>query len=316
MTSAVSLVTFDADADGFFATGRSDAQWLAAGLAAFLEAKIAPGDTVVTTLPPNSLAGIGSALVPWLLSGGTLELIQGYAPEAVLASGVSGRSHFVAPAALLPEIATMRSRPFASCIAVHRGGHGHGSDFSRIAANCVVDLYGFGEVATIALARVDARHARPIPAGGVAAPSTTAGSPVVIETRMNDGQLWLRGPMIPLRPFPPATDCARFKQDRDCYVATAFPCRSDHAGGLIVDAGPERIVSMGGLRFGLNDLQSRFSACVEDIKVTVVDDALLGQRLRIEAGNPEAAIKAFHKAGHSRLMIDATVGTAGRHAEV
>ena len=44
--AAVSLITFDADAEGFFVWGRSDAQWLAAGLATLLEARIESGDTI------------------------------------------------------------------------------------------------------------------------------------------------------------------------------------------------------------------------------------------------------------------------------
>jgi hypothetical protein len=45
-----------------------------------------------------------------------------------------------------------------------------------------------------------------------------------------------------------------------------------------------------------------------------VDDPLLGQRLRIEAANPDATIAAMQAAGHSRLVIDATVGAAARRA--
>jgi hypothetical protein len=89
-----SLATFDTDADGFFAAGRSDAQWLAAGLPVFLEAKIGAGEPIVTTLPPNSLAGISSAFIPWLLCGGALELIHGHAPYAIAVSGASGACAF------------------------------------------------------------------------------------------------------------------------------------------------------------------------------------------------------------------------------
>lgn len=307
---AVSLVTFDTDAHGFFATGRNDAQWLAAGLAAFLEAKIELGDTIVTTLPPNSLAAIAAAFVPWLLSGGTLELIHGHAPELVGAAGGSGRSHFIGPAAALPEVAGQRQFPFVSCMAVHRGPLRHELNLSSLPSERIVDFHSFGETAVIALLRDVGGQARPIPLGGISAPSASVGAPIVIEARLTEGHIWLRGPMIPRQQFPSAAASPRLRHDADGFVRTGIRCHVDGNGGLIVDAGPDRVVSIGGLRFGLDDLRSRFSACGDDIKVTAIDDSLLGQRLHIEAANPDATIKALKAAGHSPLVIDATVGAA------
>jgi hypothetical protein len=71
---------------------------------------------------------------------------------------------------------------------------------------------------------------------------------------------------------------------------------------------------VGGLRFGLNDLRLRFSECGNDIKVTAIDDPLLGQRLNIEAANPDATIAMMRAAGHSPLMIEATVVSGLRRA--
>jgi hypothetical protein len=312
--NAVSLVTFDTDADGFFAAERNDAQWLAAGLAVFLEAKMKSGDTIVTTVPLNSLAGIAGAFVPWLLCGGTLELVHSHAPEAVDRAGADIRAHLVGPAAALREITRQRRTPFTSCIAVHRGGRRHDSDFSKVPSERIVDFHIFGETAVIALARGERQHARAVPLGGISAPSTSVGAPIVVETRIAEGQVWLRGPIVPRLPFPATGERSRLKQDGDGFVRTGFRCHSDGNGGLIVEAGPERVVSVGGLRFGLNDLRSRFSGCGEDIKVMAIDDPLLGQRLHIEAANPDATIAAMQAAGHSRLVIDATVGAVARRA--
>ncbi|MDO8533460.1 MAG: class I adenylate-forming enzyme family protein, partial [Xanthobacteraceae bacterium] len=101
-SSAVAIATFDAAPRGFYAVGRSHAEWIASGLAGLLEARIGAGDSIVSTLPPASLAGIGAGLVPWLLSGGALELVYGYLP--VLAPAKNIRTHLLAPAAALPEI--------------------------------------------------------------------------------------------------------------------------------------------------------------------------------------------------------------------
>jgi hypothetical protein len=308
--ASVSLVTFDADAEGFFPSGRSDAQWLAAGLATLLEARIETADTIVTAIPLSSLAGLATAFVPWLLSGGTLQLASGQS-KIFGSAGPEERVHVVAPAAVLGVLAQAASAPFASAIAVHRSARTHAVDLSRIAAARVVDFHNFGETGAVVLMRDDPRSALPVPVGGISAPSGMAGAPVVVEAKQKDAQIWLRGPMVPREAYPAGLGSYRTARDADGFVRTGYRCRSDGNGGLIVEAGPDRVVSVGGLRFGLDDLQSRFAAIGEDVKILTVEDPLLGERLRIEAANPEAAAAALLAAGHSQLIVDATKGEFG-----
>ena len=306
----IAITTFDVAARGYFAVARSDAQWLAAGLATLLEARIEAGDAIVSTLPPASLAGIGSALVPWLLCGGTLELVHSYAPQAIAAAAGTGRCHLVAPAASLPELARPRKNPFASVIAVHRGLETRTRDLSTTAAEAIVDLTVFGEIGAVALRRESFDRAKPIPLGPVTAPMGNAGAPVVIETRCDaDGMLALGGAMVPGRPFPAntKTDVPRLKCSPDGFVRTGFRCRSDARGGLAIEAGPDGIAMIGGLRFGLDELSARIAKAVDGAKVEVTDDAWLGARLRIEAENPATAAEALTAAGLTRLVIEAIV---------
>jgi hypothetical protein len=305
--SLAALVTFDTDADGYFAVRRSDAQWVAAGLSALLECNVKAQATIINTLPLNSLAGIGAAFIPWLLSGGTLELVHGHAPEAVRSAAIAGGAHLVAPAAALPDLTRQPAQRFSSCLAVHRGGWRQAFDFSNLSCESVVDFHCFGEIAAVALARDTPAQARAVPLGGIVAQSAAITGPVTIESRLTEGQIWFRGPMVPREVFPAAA-VSRLKQDAEGFVCTGFTSHSDGNGGLVVDAGPEQVVAIGGLRFGLNDLRTRFSACGEDIKVGAIDDPLLGQRLHIEAAKPDLALAAMHAAGHSPLVIDAMAG--------
>lgn len=309
--TAVSLLTFDADAQGFFPVPRSDAQWLAVGLATLLESKIANRDTILATLPPHSLAGIGACFVPWLLCGGTLALVHGAAPEAPAAGG---RTHLVAPAAALAAIARTRTARLAACIAVHRGPHTHKLDLSQVACGRLVDFHSFGEIGAVVLARKDARESPPLPLGGVSAPLSTVGGPVVVETRLADGRIWLRGPMVPREAEPSTAGAFRAERDADGFACTGYRAHCDSRGKLVVDAGPDRVVSVGGLRFGLDDLRSRFSACGEDVKVSAVEDSLLGERLHIDTADRAAAAAALSAAGHSQLVIEAAAGTASQRA--
>jgi hypothetical protein len=302
----VSIMTFDAAAEGFFAAARNDAQLLAAGLAVLLEAGIESGDTIIATVPGNSLAGVGGAIVPWLLSGGTLELIQGMSPVSVATAGQTSRVHVLAPAAVLPEIVARRPGAFASCIAAHRGRTSH-RDLSFLSCGQVVDLFAFGEIGIVAVRRESGSRPEPVPLGPISAPAGAPGGPVVIETRVDDGRVLLRGPMVPTAPYPSEFVQPRLKVAGEGFVPTGYRCRSNGNGAFTVEAGPERVVSVGALRFGLDDLRTRFSACGDGIRVAAVEDALLGQRLRIDADDPAAAAAALQAAGHSRLVVDAVL---------
>lgn len=301
----VPLVTFDAAPAGFFPVGRRAAQWLAAGLSVLLEARIDSADTIVSTLPPSSLAGIGGALLPWLLSGGALELVHGGALPRGRVAEKARRTHLLAPASALADVAGDSPRPFASCIAVHRVAQNAVHDFSRLPCDRVVDLHSFGEIGMVVLRRSDAAQARPIPLGPITTPSAARGGPAVIETRLHGGELLLGGPQVPRGPFPTADPSPLLAIDDEGFVRTGFRCRQDGDSNLVIAAGPEKVVSLGGLRFGLDDLQSRFARCVAGVRVTSIEDPLLGESLRIEAENPSAAAAALKAAGHSPVVVHA-----------
>jgi len=306
-TRGASILTFDAAADGFFPVARNDAQWLAAGLAVLLEARVESGDTIVSTLPPNSLAGIGGAILPWLLSGGVLELLHGADLPAIdgAGAGKSGRKHLLAPATAMPDLAAGRSVPLASCIAVHRRPQSLGLDFSPLRSERVVDLMSVGEIGMIALRRLETSHAGGIPLGPITAPSATRGGPVVIETRIAGGELLLRGPQVPRATSPEGHQTPRLEFDPDGFVRTGYRCLDAEEQRLILTAGPEGVVSVGGLRFGLDDLRSRFAQSSAGIKIAFTEDPLLGERFRIEAENPSVAAAALKAGGHSPLLVQA-----------
>src|SRR3954470_8357184 len=77
----LALVTFDIVSEGIVPVARSHNELLAAGLAVYLEARIAPDTVFLNALAPASFAAVASALMPWLLSGGTLVLHHPFAPE-------------------------------------------------------------------------------------------------------------------------------------------------------------------------------------------------------------------------------------------
>jgi hypothetical protein len=286
------IATFDAKHDGYFAARRNDAQWLAAGLTTLLEAHIETGDTIASAMPLHSLAGIGGAFVPWLLSGGTLQLLQGNA----VASKRNRKVHLIAPPSAVPAFAA--HHPFASCVAAHRGPRTLTFDFSGCAISRLIDLVAIGEFAVVASARENLPQPMPLPLGPITALSGSAGAPVMLETRLCAGEIHLRGPMLPDVPA-----------GAEGFVATGWRGESDGNGGLLVIGAPERVVTVGGLRFGLDDLQSRLRQVAPGLQILAIEDNVLGERLHV-AGADAVTAAALEAAGHSRLVIEATQQSA------
>jgi len=76
----VAAITFDVTADSIAPVARSHGELIAVGRDVFLEESIADDATMLSTIPLSSFAGIALALVPWMLSGGTLALHHGFDP--------------------------------------------------------------------------------------------------------------------------------------------------------------------------------------------------------------------------------------------
>jgi len=295
---AISLVTFDAAADGPFAVGRTQAEWIAAGLSTLIAARIASGAAIASTLPLSSLAGIGAAFVPWLLTGGTLQLVHGFAPQTIERMGLE-RPHLVAPAGALAALLRSSEKELSSIIAVHRGPAALFEPNAH--AGAIVDFHVLGEIGAIALHRGPGDRPAPIPAGHASFPGQ-AEAPVGIETRLEpDGTVSLRGAMVPHQVF---VSGKKPTIGKDGFVPTHYHCRVEGMS-VVIDSGPAGVAMVGGLRFGLDDLKERVAAFAADATVSYIPDAMLGGRLVVEADDPAAASAALDAAGFARVVVDA-----------
>lgn len=296
--------TFDASQHGPFAVARTHSQWLTAGFSVMMGANIASGDTIISTLPPASLAGLASAFVPWLLSGGMLQLSHGFSPLSV-AMAAAG-SHLVAPAVALQSLATKDADGFASCIAVHRGPQNLGFDLSHLNCETIVDMQTFSEVGFTALRRIAKIMPSPIPLGEITAPVDTDGAPAVIETRrLADGTLAVRGGMVPDKPIAIGghNSPAQLEFDLDGFVRTNLKCHAS-GGALVIEAMPEGILQIGGLRFGYEEIAMRVAKAFPGAQILAERDPLLGMRCIVEAPDKASAVRALDEAGLSGVIID------------
>jgi hypothetical protein len=244
-------------------------------------------------------------LVPWLLTGGVLHLVHGYAP-GVLARAGFGQAHLAAPARALGPLLHDCGRGFVSLIAVHRG---IAAPFDlRAQADAVVDVHVFGEIGAVVRRREQPRQREPIPIGRVASVSGAA-PPVGIETRLEaDGVLALRGAMVPRTPFDPGGDALQIRADG--FVRTGYRCRAENAFSLVVEAEPAGVASVGGLRFGLDALAASIREVAPDAAIAYIADPVLGGRLVVEADAVAATRRRLEAAGLSQVVLDAVVPRA------
>ena len=92
----------------------------------------------------------------------------------------------------------------------------------------------------------------------------------------------------------------------DGFVDTAFPCHVDRATErLVIDGPPAGIVSVGGYRFALRDLQDLVAPIDADGSVAALPDVLAGHRLA-GVGNDRGAIRdKLAEQGNNPLVVGA-----------
>ncbi len=235
----VAVVTFDVTAQGIVPLAHTHAELVAAGNAIVTEAALTPGSAILGALATSSFAGLGSLVMPWLITGGRLALHQPFSPEAFLAqlndehcetavvpaailapmqeAGLLGRA-----SALRAVLAVWRSPEFLSAAAAWPN-----------AARACVDVAAFGEAGIIARRRGSDGRPAGIP--------LALGSEAAIEVaRTATGTLAIRGSMVPAGPaagIEPGDPLA-LKIDAAGFIDTEYPCRLDRESDTLIVSGP------------------------------------------------------------------------------
>jgi hypothetical protein len=115
--------------------------------------------------------------------------------------------------------------------------------------------------------------------------------------------------MVPHYPFPPGVErsgAPRLKVGDDGFVDTGYACRVDRAtGALSIDGPPGGIVSVGGYRFVLKELQDFVVNAVDGSTLAALPDGLAGHRLAGAAGDRNAVRRTLADQGANPLIVGA-----------
>lgn len=315
LAAHVAAITFDVTTDGLIAVARSHLEFLSAAVAVVIESKVPQDAVILSTVAPTSLAGISAGIMPWLFCGGTLALHEPFTPELF---GKQISEHrcdtLVLPGIVMPRLAEAGMLPaedgVKTILALWRtperlAGSAPWRD-PRIAIN---DIMVFGETALVAGRRGEDGKALPLPLGSVTAPRGGANTvPVAEVARTDAGTVAIRGPMVPRHPFPPDAERAGLPSMRiapDGMVNTGYTCRVEYADTLVVTGPPPGLVSVGGYRFGLRDLQELAANADPGSTLAALPDALTGHRLAGSAPDRTAIRHALAATGANPLVVRA-----------
>jgi AMP-binding enzyme len=311
----LALITFDVDESGIVPVARNHLEMLGGGLGVTLESRLAPEAAMLSTIAPSSFAGISLTLLPWLLSAGTLALHHPFDPK-VLAQQCRdekcGTLMLPGPVALrLAEARFFAHAGIASVIGAWRSPERLATSPAwRETETALTDVPIFGEAGLVATRRGTGGRAAPIPFGPVVAPRGSGNAMVVAElARTPASTVALRGPMVPRFSFPPGierSDLPHFRIDRTGLVDTGYTCRVDSLSkAMVVTGPPSGIVSVGGYRFPLHELQEAVGRIDNAATLAALPDPVIGQRLIGNAVAREAVQAALTSVGVNPIVAAA-----------
>jgi hypothetical protein len=174
----------------------------------------------------------------------------------------------------------------------------------------VIDIQAFGETGLIPARRSYNGRPAVTPFGVLAVPRGTKGGVVVGEVRPSaGGTIMMRGPMVPRCPFPPGierTSLPRLRVSSSGFVDTGYACSSDRdRAPLVVTGPPPGMISVGGYRFMMRDLQHAVEAADASATLAAFPDANTGHRLAGSAPDRARTQHALAERGANPLVINA-----------
>jgi hypothetical protein len=307
----LAVITWDVCADGLLPVARSHAELIAGGLAIVLESGIRQDAALLSTLAMSSFAGLATAMMPWLIRGGTLALHHPFDPEVFAAQiDAAVLDALVVPGPLAAQLAG--TVELMACdtnvIGVWRAPErlAHAPRWPAERAR-MIDVQAFGEIGLIAARRdLDGRPA-PIPFGASVPRGADGPAPAIEIAATPQRTVALRGPMVPRVPFPPEAERSglpHFKVDASGFVDTGYACRSGSAT-MVVTAPPPGIVSFGGYRFVTRELNDAVGRVESGGALAVLPDALAGHRLAGIAADHDTVETELARRGANPLLVGA-----------
>jgi len=310
----VAVITFEMTPEGLVPVARSHAELIAGGLAVALAGRMGHETAILGALATSSFAGLSTTILPWLLAGGPLSLHHPFDSTSFAAQCRNRCEVAVLPGPLIPRLmeaglVTGRYGP-RTVLSVWRAPERAASSAQWPAGeSALIDVLAFGEAGLVAIRRRADGKPGSIALGPTTAPRAQGDGLVLVNVaRTPAGTVGLSGGMVPHHPFPPGNRSGgpRVRIGEDGFVDTGYPCRLDRASGMLtVNGPPAGMISVGGYRFVLKDLQDFIAHLSEGSSLAALPDALAGHRLAGVSSDREAIRRILMEQGANSLIVDA-----------
>lgn len=305
----VALVTFDITPTGLVPVARNHHELIAGGLAIMSQARMERDARIVCALTLSSFTGIACSIVPWLLLGGTLTLHHPFNP-LVLEAQCGDADAIILPGPVMAHAAEsgfLKRSGVTSAIAVWRNPERLASQ--PPAPYAWTDVLSFGETGFLTQSRAAGATSAPLKPGSIQFPPQSPDALTLIElARSEAGTIALRGAMVPNFAFPPGIERgggAHYQVGPDRFVDTFYACRRDKDGTLTPDAPPPGLVTVGGYRFVLRELQELIARIEHSGTLAALPDALSGHRLAGTSSDRAALCVGLASLGLNPLILNA-----------
>jgi len=305
----IAVVTWDVTAAGLVPVARSHVELLAAATALSRDARVSDGVSIVSAIPPTSLAGLAATLIPWLLGGGTLHCHLPFDPAVFSRQAETCRIAVLpGPVVRTLQEAGVDLARLDAVVALWRSPD-RVATWEGLHGLWLVDALVFGEVGLVAALRPQDGTPARLPIGATSMPAGATDGPAIETARTAQGTLALRGAMVPRSAFPPGAeraDLPRYKMAEDGFVDTGFPCRTDaERQEYVLDGPPAGIITVGGYRFLLREIQEAAARLGDGVTLAALPDRFSGTRLAGAATDRVSLRQALTEAGYNPLLIGA-----------
>jgi len=312
----VALITWEVTPKGLVPVARSHREIVAAGLAVVLESPLPESSTILSSMMSTSFSGFTLGFMPWLLSGGTLVLH--HPVDFAIMSAQLAQHHCamaILPGPLIPRLSEAGvlsdEHGLTAVLALWRSPE-------RVATAApwrrpdiaLTDVLAFGETALLAVRRNAEGKPGALGHGPIMVPRDAPNAVQIAEITVTArSTLAIRGPMVPRGAFPPGAERSNapcLEMTADGYVDTGYPCRFDGAAwSTIVSGPPAGIVSVGGYRFVMRELQDLVARAGPMNTLAALPDTFASHRLAGSAEDRAGMREALVNYGANPLIVRA-----------
>lgn len=299
----VATVTVSGLGDKPTLVARSHNHWIATGVSVILEAQLEPGLTFVSLMAPTGLGALGTAVVPWLLTGGTLSLGSPDRVTSLVAALPEASPVVIAPSSLMRRIDHEMSRvgKTGRLISISHGANADPDPFPG--EQVVVDVTVMGE-----LALVPQRRAPRGPALDLLIATENTPGPGLIDLRLKGqprragdaagmgmmvAEVQVRGSAVPDAAFPVGADRGDSPSPEAGWLSTGFRGQLSAVETprlRVLDAGDER-AQVGRHLVALVALDRMARAChgILDAAAYAIPDPVMGARIELAVVQSQGA---------------------------